>query len=578
MKNGKLKVMGIQAASPSKNTNQTISELLEVATSRVYAEPAQALPLLQRVIVLSRERRDQRSLGLGLLNAGFAAKASSDHIMALEYLTEAVQVFIALDDLINEVSCRINLGLVYERCGDYEAALEQLELALDRSNGNLRGRSMAVFYIAQVAAKLGDLEKALRYGWESHEAAQMLAEPIGVGWTQELLGTVLFARSRTLGNAVSEQQQALTHLQAALEVAQTHQVQDLLGETQAKLSQVYAALGDTHKALEANTAALQTSRALGDRKLEAECLISRATWQHDPIAASADLTQAMRLAQVLANHEVIAQVHLEASGLAERQGDFSTALEQHRLFHEHQAMQNRDASERRAQLVDARLGLERALMESEIHRRKGEELENMVFERTVQLENNQIETLDLLATIGEFRDQDTSHHTNRVGTWSARVAEELGWQEFEVALIAQAAKLHDIGKIAISDTILLKPGKLTPEEFDEMKAHTTRGAQMLKRGTSAVLRMAQDIVLSHHERWDGRGYPHGLSETDIPIAARIVSVVDVFDALTSERPYKSAWTMPDALAELERNAGTQFDAAIVKAFKQVFQNRPLEKK
>jgi hypothetical protein len=117
VKSGKLKVMGIQAASPSTKTNQTISELLEVATSRVYAEPAQTLPLLQRVITLARERRDQRSLGLGLLNAGFAAKASSEHIMALEYLTEAVQVFIGLDDPINEVSCRINIGLVYERCG-----------------------------------------------------------------------------------------------------------------------------------------------------------------------------------------------------------------------------------------------------------------------------------------------------------------------------------------------------------------------------------------------------------------------------------------------------------------------------
>jgi HD-GYP domain-containing protein (c-di-GMP phosphodiesterase class II) len=565
--------MGIRVAHSNQNADRTLSDLLEAAMSRVYAEPAQALPLLQRVIALAREGRDERSLGLALLNAGFAAKASSEHVVALEYLSEGLQVFMTLDDPINEVSCRINLGLVYERCGDYEAALEQLELALDRSNGNLRGRSMAVFYIAQVAAKLGDLEKALRYGWESHEAAQMLAEPIGVGWTRELLGTVLFARSRTLGHG--EYDQALSHLQAALEVARTHHVQELLGETQAKLSQVYAALGDPARALESNAAALQTSRELGDRKLEAECLIARTAWQPDPSAASADLIRALRLAHVLANHDLIAQVHLEASGLAERQGEFRTALERHRLFHEHQAMQNRDAAGRRAQLVNARLGLERALMESEIHRRKGEELENMVFERTVQLENNQIETLDLLATIGEFRDEDTSHHTNRVGVWSARVAEELGWQEFEVALITQAAKLHDIGKIAISDTILLKPGKLTAEEFDEMKAHTTRGARMLERGTSAVLRMAQEIVLSHHERWDGRGYPHGLSGTDIPVAARIVSVVDVFDALTSERPYKSAWTVPDALAELERNAGTQFDAAVVAAFKQVVRHSTL---
>jgi putative nucleotidyltransferase with HDIG domain len=562
----------------SSDTNQTISELLELAVSRVYAEPVQALSLLQDVIGLARERLDHRSLGLGLLNAGFAAKASSEHVMALEYLTEAVQVFIALDDPINEVSCRINIGLVYERCGDYESALEQFDLALDRSNGNLRGHSMAVFYIAQVAAKLGDLEKALHYGQESHQAAQMLAEPIGVGWTQRLLGEVLFERSRTRGNSVSEQRQSLEQLLAALEVAQTHQVQDLLGETQSVLSRVYASLGQTQRALEANAVALQTAQALGDRKLEAECLIARAAWRPEPGLASTDLDQAMQLARVLGNHELIARAHLEASGLAEVQADFKTALEQHRLFHEHQAMQNRDAAERRAQLVNARLGLERALMETEIHRRKGEELGEMVFERTIQIEANQIETLDLLAAIGEFRDQETSNHTNRVSAWSAQVAEELGWQDFEVALIAQAAKLHDIGKIAISDTILLKPGKLTPEEFDEMKAHTLRGAQMLERGTSAVLRMAQDIVLSHHERWDGRGYPHGLSGTDIPVAARIVSVVDVFDALTSERPYKAAWTVSDAFAELERNAGTQFDAAIVKAFRQVFEMQPFEKK
>jgi putative two-component system response regulator len=134
-----------------------------------------------------------------------------------------------------------------------------------------------------------------------------------------------------------------------------------------------------------------------------------------------------------------------------------------------------------------------------------------------------------------------------------------------VELIRRAAPLHDVGKIAIPDSILLKPGKLTPEEFEQMKTHTRLGAQMLSGGRFPLLQLAEQVALTHHERWDGTGYL-GLCEEAIPIAGRIVTVADVFDALMSERPYKRAWSLSEALAEIKRQSGQQFDPCVVQAF------------
>ena len=133
----------------------------------------------------------------------------------------------------------------------------------------------------------------------------------------------------------------------------------------------------------------------------------------------------------------------------------------------------------------------------------------------------------------------------------------------------QAAPLHDVGKIGIPDQILLKPGKLTDEEFVVMKTHTNIGAKLLANGHSDLVRLAERIALSHHERWNGNGYPQGLSGKDIPIEGRILAVVDVFDALTHARPYKEPWTVEQAVAEVERGAGTQFDPDVVNEFMQL---------
>jgi putative two-component system response regulator len=202
-------------------------------------------------------------------------------------------------------------------------------------------------------------------------------------------------------------------------------------------------------------------------------------------------------------------------------------------------------------------------------------LEAKVRERTRALEQAQVEIVERLAVAAEFRDDNTGQHTQRVGQMSALLARQLGMPDAQVALMRRAAPLHDVGKIGVPDAILLKMGKLTDEEFAIVKTHTAIGARILSGGKFPLLRLAEEIAFSHHERWDGTGYT-SLRGTDIPLAGRIVAVADVFDALTQQRPYKPAWTIRDAITEIERQSSRQFDPRVVEAFLRVINEQHRE--
>ncbi|WP_137150634.1 HD domain-containing phosphohydrolase [Devosia sp. FKR38] len=171
-----------------------------------------------------------------------------------------------------------------------------------------------------------------------------------------------------------------------------------------------------------------------------------------------------------------------------------------------------------------------------------------------------------LARAIEYRDGDTGEHVSRVAQIAQLIASGIGLSPQRCRTIYLAAPLHDIGKIGIADAILGKPGKLTPEELAIMRQHVTIGARILENGSSDLIRTAELIAQSHHERWDGTGYPDRLSGTDIPVEARVVAIADVFDALCSERPYKKAWPIDKAVAEIRACSGTHFDPACVAAF------------
>ncbi|MFP5351602.1 MAG: HD domain-containing phosphohydrolase [Actinomycetota bacterium] len=193
-------------------------------------------------------------------------------------------------------------------------------------------------------------------------------------------------------------------------------------------------------------------------------------------------------------------------------------------------------------------------------------LEQKVAERTQEVEAAKIEILERLAMAAEFRDDQTGEHTKRVGMICALVAEALGLDGDDARSLERAAPLHDVGKIGIPDRILLKPGPLTPAEFEVMKRHTSIGAQLLSESLSPTLQLAEIIAATHHERWDGSGYGLRLSGDEIPLSGRILAIADVFDALTHDRPYKNAWPPERALEEIRSQSGRQFDPEVVAAF------------
>ena len=193
-------------------------------------------------------------------------------------------------------------------------------------------------------------------------------------------------------------------------------------------------------------------------------------------------------------------------------------------------------------------------------------LEEMVHTRTKEVLQSRMEIVQRLGRASEYRDNETGRHILRMSHSAALLAKKLDWSQERCDLMLHASPMHDLGKIGISDTILLKPGRLTPEERTIMETHTVIGADILAGSTFELLESARIIALTHHEKWDGSGYPHRLAGETIPIEGRIAAIVDVFDALTSERPYKKAWPVEEAVATLQQDSGTHFDPILVQQF------------
>jgi putative two-component system response regulator len=200
------------------------------------------------------------------------------------------------------------------------------------------------------------------------------------------------------------------------------------------------------------------------------------------------------------------------------------------------------------------------------------ELEASVAARTRELEEAHMDTVERLARAAGYRDEATGGQRRRLGETAGLLALALGMSEDQVQLMKMAAPLHDIGKIGIPDKILLKPTRLTPEEYDTMRNHTTIGVNLLSGSKSPLMQLAEEIALYHHERWDGSGYM-GLTGEDIPVSARIVAVADTFESITSARPFRPAQSTEQALAEIAAESGKQFDPQVVEAFLRLYGGR-----
>ena len=197
------------------------------------------------------------------------------------------------------------------------------------------------------------------------------------------------------------------------------------------------------------------------------------------------------------------------------------------------------------------------------------ELEKKVQQRTENLHETQLQIIQRLGRAAEFKDNETGLHVIRMSHYARIIAEKTRSDKKWSDLIFTTAPMHDVGKIGIPDEIILKPGKLNEQEWTIMKKHCEYGAEIIGDHNSLLLQMAKEIALTHHEKWDGSGYPYGLSGNNIPITGRIIALADVFDALTSVRPYKSEWPIEKAVKFIEQQSGIHFDANLVTVFKEV---------
>lgn len=214
-------------------------------------------------------------------------------------------------------------------------------------------------------------------------------------------------------------------------------------------------------------------------------------------------------------------------------------------------------------LVEARVRTHIALYDQNLA------LENKVRERTEELNDTRLAIIQRLGRAAEFKDNETGLHVIRMSHYSRLIAESLDYGENWADLIFNAAPMHDIGKIGIPDQIILKPGKLDDDEWNLMQKHSQYGADIIGEHDSEIMKESRVIALSHHEKWDGSGYPGKLKGDEIPISGRVVAIADVFDALTTERPYKKAWTVKDAVNLLDENSGSHFDPDLIPLFHEV---------
>ncbi|WP_309570801.1 diguanylate cyclase [Deinococcus sp.] len=485
---------------------------------------------------------------------------------------QASQVTRALEDHKGYAKCLNNLGLIHIELGDLPAALghlmqcfeyiAQCPSPLDDLASSCQINIGNIHHIMQSFDKAAD---AFQEGVSAARRAGIVANEIA-----GLTGMGLVAKDRW------EWERALQMLLGALTLAQEHGRRYDEAEILDALGEVYGGLGQRELAVQTFTQALALAQELDALASQQNILAHLARLHLDmgqPQRAAEELQAALVLAADSGSEGSALELHELLGAACQQLGQFEQSATQFRhVLRLERALRDRESRENLLKLT-AQLDVERSRHQAETYRlmndtsqRARAEAEALVQERTAALEEAQREIITRLGIAGEYRDDKTGEHTQRVSQLAASLAAAVGVPDAEVELIRLAARLHDIGKIGVPDAVLLKVGRLTEEEFNIMRQHTTIGARLLEGGHSPMMRLAENIALTHHERWDGGGYPRGLSGEAIPLYGRIVAIVDVWDALTTDRPYKAAWTREEAWREMAAQSGKHFDPYLLEVF------------
>lgn len=559
-------------AGPSART------LLDQSKAAEQTNPAEARILAQHARAVACTTKDK----------GLEAEANYRLASLSYYLNRADETYrLAVDARDIAHSCQATeieawaynlIALVHYEAGNYGEALESSLLCLKLSRGfeHLPGYSTSLNTLAIIHHSLGDLDRAL----ESYEGAFEANRP----HKRPEFEALALSNIAQLRRDRREYLLAVSVGEAALEVCRSGDA-GLVPGVLANLGAAYSGLGDQSQADKCFDEALNLLASKDQPGLEiptTQIIMVHtirgavALQQGNDQAAEADYAEALALSQLnsLAPSEI--EAHEALSKICRRSGRFEEALDhQDARFEINNSLFNQGADLRIKTLQIAH-DTERSRQQAEILRLRTTELEDLVRVRIQDSENYQVETFQRLASLAELRSCETSSHTEFVGDLSAEIAHELQEEVEWCENLRLAARLHDLGKVSTPDAILLKPGRLTDDERAIMMTHSAAGAQVLAGSSSPIIRMAETVALSHHERWDGAGYPLGLAGLEIPRSGRIVTVADVYDALTSAQPYKDAWTPAEAVKHIIDARGSRFEPEVVDAFLRVIVRREPE--
>lgn len=521
----------------------------------------------------ARAAGDDGLLAAALRDLGHSLNRCGRPQEALEVLLEAV-AFLP-DDLLAQAHCWREAAEAQLALAGETEAQEYLSMALRlaREAGAQELELDVLEDIAQVQAARGDEQAAF------HSLEACVAVRRGLPGSPGLARALVRLAQVRLSEAQAVNLDWLRVQHWLLEALDGLPAEDqagrlrVEGEARAALARTALHLGQPGLACDYAQQALSLLRQVDDEKAALGVLPDLARAQQalgDFLGAWHTLEEALTHPQEARWPAERAQLHLAACEVLEARGEYSAALAHHRAYHQLDRLGRVRHERERTRAAQARVGLEATRQEARLNRERGDALERMVEARTSELVRSQRAVIDLLAGAAEFRDAPLGPHTRWVGEATTAVALELGLSSAEAEKLGLAARLHDVGKLAIPDAILLKQGPLSDQEWRVMHTHTHLGAALLTQPGAAdggpLLLLASQIALSHHESWNGGGYPQGLRGQDIPLGARIVRVVDTFDALVTERPYKPAWPEARALEYLARHAGQLCDPAVVAAF------------
>ena len=548
-----------------------VRTLLDSAAACRVDDPVRARKLVldARTLARASELTDNEAEALYALASIAHQRGHTDDAFALA--AEAVAVASSEAPSLTLAWSHHLLGVVHYQASNFAAALEQSLTALQvyRTTDDEVDEGKILHTIAAVYQSMGDHDRAIA----TYETTLAINKPLG---RRDLDAMVLGNLARVRGRR-GEYLPAISLGRRAVELAREHAPQ-LFGGLLADLAEAYVGIADHASA----TLCFDEARAYWEHRLAngqelapaeqlgimvSEGRVAMRSGQNDEAIGS--LSAALGLADRTEHRELKLEIH-DLLAMAYKQAEkFNEALDQR----EHHFALHReiftDSADLRLRTLQIAHDNQTARYHTEITRLQTTELVSSFAAQHADADAYHLEAFERLASLAEFRGGNTTKHTDAVGDLSAEIAHAIGQPPEWCERLRLAARLHDVGKVAISDSVLRKPGPLTMLEFDEVKQHTVLGRRLLSGVSTDLFSLAAEAAWAHHEWWDGSGYPNGLSGRAIPLSGRIVAVADVYDSLATRRVYKRQWSLAEAIRYVRSGAGTQFQPELIDAFVQV---------